>query len=268
MRSGARPDLARPWRWLSCRAPQSLRLWLAAVAAGGVLSFGPLLGASPAPITGAKFGEPTTRYDHGILGDAVEWGALILTLDRALSCDGECFETVTIRLPETRVFEDLAPRIILDGEGEPLVMVVESDLKLGARLALYDQDGLHAATPFIGRSRRWLAPIGAGDLDGDGHIEVAYIDRPHLAKTLKIWRLGPEGLTFVAKLSGLTNHRIGWDFIPGGLRQCGQGGEMIVASGDWARVVAVRLQAGVLVARDVEAYENPRSLERNLACVP
>ena len=43
----------------------------------------------------------------------------------------------------------------------------------GARLAIYDETGLVSATPYIGRSNRWLAPLGAGDLDGDGNIELA-----------------------------------------------------------------------------------------------
>jgi hypothetical protein len=47
---------------------------------------------------------------------------------------------------------------------------------------------LLAATPHIGSANRWLAPIGAADLDGDGRVEIAYVDRPHLARTLRIWR--------------------------------------------------------------------------------
>ena len=268
MRIGARPVLARPWRWWFCRAPIWARLWLAVIALGSSVAFvpEPVSAAGLSTITHAQFSEPTTRYDHAVLGDAVEWGALVLTVETCPKCAVSQAELVIIRLPQTRVFEDIAPRLILDGDGVALAMVVESDLKLGARLALYDQDGLRAATPFIGRTHRWLAPIGAGDLDGDGHVEVAYIDRPHLAKTLKIWRLNPDGLSFVAELTGLTNHRIGWNFIPGGLRDCGQGLEMIVASGNWTRIVAVRLQADALVVRDLGAYENSASLEHPTGC--
>ena len=61
-------------------------------------------GAVAQALTGASYAEPTTRYDHGVLGDAVEWGAL--RLSRAGAPD------LLIRLPQTRVFEDLAPRLV------------------------------------------------------------------------------------------------------------------------------------------------------------
>ncbi len=220
--------------------------------------------APAADITAARFAEPTGRYDHAILGDALEWGALVLTL-----ADGQ---VVRLRLPETRVFEDLAPRLIAGNDGQVLAMVVETDLERGARLALYDAGGVVAATPFIGRTHRWLAPVGAADLDGDGRVEVAYIDRPHLARTLRIWRLTPRGLVEVASAGGLTNHRIGWDFIPGGIRDCGAGAgketgpEIIVASGDWRQVMAVRLRKGRLHLRALGPAGGPASLDRALAC--
>ncbi len=227
----------------------------------------PVFAASADTITNAQFSEPTDRYDHGVLGDAIEWGALILTVNKCPGCDGERVETVTIRLPETRVFEDIAPRLIADEDGFPLVMVVESDLQLGARLSLYDATGLYAATPFIGRPHRWLAPIGAADLDQDGAIEVAYIDRPHLAKELKVWRLKGKDLTLVARQGGLTNHRIGQDFITGGISHCNGSPEMIVVSGDWKRVMALRLERGDrLQTRDLGTFNGQSSINRHLNC--
>lgn len=227
----------------------------------------PVFGAPSGIISDAKYAEPTRRYDHGILGDAIEWGALVLTVDKCVGCTtGAQIETVLIRLPDSRVFEDIAPRLITDKNGQPLVMVVETDLKLGARLALYDQAGLRAATPFIGQSHRWLAPIGAADLDGDGNIEVAYIDRPHLAKRLRIWRLTGAGLVLVAQMDGLTNHRIGWDHIPGGLRDCGAGLEMVMATGDWHEIIAGRLTDGQITTTSLGRYTNPESLNAALNC--
>ncbi|KAA2311481.1 VCBS repeat-containing protein, partial [Puniceibacterium sp. HSS470] len=91
-------------------------------------------------IEAATYAEPTRRYDHGVLGDDVEWGALVLTLPG---------RQITLRLPETRVFEDTQPRLAdLDGDGAPEVITVESDLALGARLSVYGPSGLVAATPF------------------------------------------------------------------------------------------------------------------------
>ena len=157
-----------------------------------------------------------------------------------------------LRLPETRVFEDIAPRLAdVDGDGAPEMIVVETDLSLGARLAIYDEAGFVAATPFIGQTHRWLAPIGVADLDGDGSVELAYIDRPHLARLLRVWRFQDGTLVEVAQAEGLTNHRLGDPAIGGGLRDCGAGPEMITADVRWSRLVASRLVGGRIESRFV-----------------
>ncbi|WP_170381541.1 FG-GAP repeat domain-containing protein [Ruegeria atlantica] len=223
------------------KAPHlSVRLWQDRVR-GALLALSLwLAGETPAvaeTITSARFTEPTTRYAHGVLGDNIEYSALELTVQS---------DTLTIRLPSDRVFEDLAPRLIdIDLDGKLEVIVVESHNRTGAQLSIYDRGGKKiAATPHIGTRFRWLAPIGAADLDGDGYVEIAYIDRPHLAKTLRIWRYRDGDLTEVATLPGLTNHRIGEDFITGGVRDCGTGPELIVVSADWQQIASVSYEDG------------------------
>ena len=225
-------------------------------------------GATPPDvITAARFAEPTGRYPHGVLGDDQEWGALVLTVDRCQGCAATRIDEVVIRLPEHRVFEDIAPRIWpIDADDLPKVVVVESDAALGARLAVYDETGFVAATPFIGQRFRWLAPVGVADFDGDGWMEVAYVDRPHLAKTLRLWRYADGEMTEIAALPGISNHRIGEAFITGGLRDCGAGPEIVAASGDWSRVVAVRLEAGALVPETVGPFTGPEAVAAALAC--
>jgi len=216
-------------------------------------------GAARGEIVSARFGDPTTRYDHAVLGDAIEYGTLELWLKGG--------QGRRIVLPETRVFEDLAPRLAdLDGDGAPEVIVVETDLSRGARLSVYGAGGLIAATPFIGRAHRWLAPVGAADLDGDGFAEIAYVDRPHLARLLRVWRFRDGALTLVAEAGGLTNHRIGQDVISGGIRDCGDGPEMVTASADWSRVMATRLQGGALVSRDIGAHDGPEAFAAAMGC--
>ncbi|NDV00391.1 FG-GAP repeat domain-containing protein [Pseudoroseicyclus tamaricis] len=214
---------------------------------------------APARVLSASYGEPTGRYDHGILGDAIEWGALTFQLEGAAPR--------RLRLPETRVFEDIAPRLAdMDGDGSPEAVVVESDLSLGARLAVYGPEGLVAATEFIGQSHRWLAPVGAADLDGDGRLELAYVDRPHLARILRVVRQEGERLVEVAALEGVTNHRIGEDHISGGIRECGGLPEMIVASPDWATILSVTMADGALAAREIGPATGPASFAAALAC--
>ncbi|WP_377512781.1 FG-GAP repeat domain-containing protein [Octadecabacter sp. R77987] len=209
-------------------------------------------------ITAAQYSDPTTRYDHGILGDAVEWGVLEMRTDQRV---------LALRLPQTSVFEDTAPRLFdVDGDGDKEVITVELSLTLGARLAIFDTDGLVAATPYIGRTHRWLAPIGAADLDRDGYVEIAYIDRPHLARTLRVWRFADGKLTLVAETAGLTNHRIGETDIGGGLRDCNGVIEMITANADWTRVIATRLENGALVSRDMGPHRGRADLTAAMAC--
>lgn len=207
----------------------------------------------------ARYSEPTTRYAHGILGDAIEYGALVLTTDAG--------KQITMRLPETRVFEDLAPRLIdVDQDGDNEVVVIESSLTLGARLAIYDESGFVSATPHIGRSNRWLAPLGAADLDGDGLVELAYIDRPHLAKILRIWRFENGALRHLADQPGLTNHKIGEDFISGGIRACAGAPEIITADAAWSRIVSTRFEAGKFTSRDLGPFTGPESLKAAINC--
>lgn len=222
----------------------------------------------------AWYDGPTTRYAHGVLGDAIEGTQLHAYSEGATTpCGVQSFE-----LPPELVFEDTAPRLLdLNADGRPEIVVVQSHQRLGAQLAVYgianDGETLHqiTATPFIGRSNRWLAPIGAADLDGDGMMEIAYIDRPHLARTLRVWRYVPgrtitqDRLVEVAALEGLTNHRIGEDFISSGIRECGPTPELITASGDWSRLISTTLTGGTLTPRDLGAY-SPSALRAALNC--
>ncbi|MGR3465486.1 FG-GAP repeat domain-containing protein [Limimaricola sp.] len=207
--------------------------------------------AGPAAAQGlaeARFAEPTTRYAHGVFGDTEEWGALVMVT--------EAGETLRVRLPETRVFEDTAPRLAdVDGDGAREAVVVETDADQGARLSVYGPGGLVAATPFIGTAQRWLAPLPPADLDGDGRVELGYVDRPHLARVLRVWRMQDGALTQLDALEGLTNHRFGAPDIAGGLRDCGDGPEWVLADSGWRRIMAVRLADDRLAARDIGALE-------------
>ncbi|MBA83940.1 MAG: hypothetical protein CML69_04300 [Rhodobacteraceae bacterium] len=216
-------------------------------------------GGAVAQIVEASYVQPVDRYHHDILGDTPEWGGMRLRLS-----DGR---VLTITLPESKIFEDIAPRLVdVDGDGDAEVIAVETSASLGARLTVWDETGVIAATPNIGRRNRWLAPIGAADLDGDGKIEIAYIDRPHLARLLRVWRFDQGRLVLVAERDGLTNHRIGDAEIFSGLRDCGEGPRMVTVNRDWSRLMVSALAGGGIVTQDIGPYRGPASLRAALDC--
>ena len=182
-------------------------------------------------------------------------------------------DTLRLVLPEELVFEDTAPRLAdVDGDTRPELIVVESHRDRGARLAVWGfADGQvtrRAATPFIGTRFRWLSPLGAADLDGDGAIELSYVDRPHLARVLRVWRWQDGSLVEVAALTGVTNHQYGAPEIGGGIRRCGAGPELVLADAAWRRVLAVTLAEGALTRRDIGPYDGPDSFAAALDCRP
>ena len=228
-----------------------------------------LAGPAGAQITAATYAEPTDRYPHGALGTPVTFAAMAVRL-----ADG----TQRIaRWAPGMVFEDTAPRLVdLDGDGAPEIITVESSETQGARLAIWGLDATgalvpQAATPHLGTRFRWLAVAGAADLDGDGLVEIAYVDRPHLAQVLRILRVrrvdpATVVLEEVAALPGLTNHRFGDPGISGGLRDCAGDLSIVTASADWSRVMATRLSGGKATTVDLGPNDRPDALSRALAC--
>lgn len=220
-------------------------------------------GAKAAPqILAATLHDPTPRYDHAVLGDALEYGAMVIVYRDCPTCPAN---NLRITLPQHQVFEDIEARVAdLDGDGIREILVVLTDITQGAALAVFDLNGLVAATPFLGERNRWLAPVGAGDFDDDGRPEIAYIDRPHLKKELVFIRYADRKLTEISRVSGLTNHRLGDNFIQGGVRRCGGRDAVLVANADWSQVMEVRLDGKAPVA--LARYYSPRAMTRVQHC--
>jgi hypothetical protein len=188
------------------------RLTLAATA--GPIRRTPPAGALPdgrvalgkGPIARAWLAEPTGRYGHGVLGDAVEAASLIV--ERR---DGR---RDAVQLGADAVFEDLEPRIAdLARDGRDRVVTVKSYLRQGSALAVIgERDGRFAVvaeTPPIGVPHRWLNPAGIADFDGDGHVDIAFVRMPHAAGILELWTWRDGALTRMLELPGFSNHAIG-----------------------------------------------------------
>lgn len=235
---------------------RSIRRALLAVC---VVIGGQTVAADPV-IVAADYAGATTRYAHAVLGDDIEHTTLVLTY-----ADGT---KRRFDLPDDLVFEDTAPRLVdLDLDAAPEVITVESHQSQGARLAIYGADGRIVATLHIGTRFRWLAPVGAADLDGDGAMEIAYVDRPHLAKTLRLWRYENGALSELAALPGVTNHRIGEPDIAGGIRTCAGVPEMILASANWSRLIAISYVDGAFTTRTLGSDTSRPGFARAMACM-
>jgi len=201
-------------------------------------------------VTWAYYSNATRIYGHGILGDRIEAGAL--RAETALT--GPCQSMVY--LGAEAVFEDVTPRIAdVTGDGLNDVVVIETRLDAGSSLAVYGMDGETftklAATPHIGRRFRWLAPAGIADFDGDGVLDVAYVETPHIGGTLRIWSFAGNNAHEIVSSYGFSNHRIGEDFITGGVRDCGHGPELVLPNFDWGQLMVVRYSGGALDARAI-----------------
>ena len=157
-------------------------------------------------IRSAWLSAPTDRYAHGALGDEIEAGALSVELQ-----DGT---PLTLTLPADAVFEDRYPRLAdLDGDGRDEMVVVQSTQSQGAALVIVGvRDGalkiLAQAQP-IGRPNRWLNPVGVGDFDNDGQIELAYVETPHIGGTLRIVKWQGDALMQAYAARGFSNHALG-----------------------------------------------------------
>jgi hypothetical protein len=210
-------------------------------------------------------------YGHNILGNTPEWNTLTVHWGPEAQARRPARGATTVWSESNHIFEDVAPRLVdLDKDGMLDIVTVQSSFQQGARLLILHPRKLDfgpVGTRYIGQRNRWLAPIGIEDFDRDGKFELAYIDRPHLAKTLRIWRYSPgRPLEELAARAGLTNHRIGEPDIGGGVRDCGRGPEMIVATGNWTNVIGIKLLRNGMQTADLGPYEGRSSFAAAMAC--
>ncbi len=157
-------------------------------------------------IVSAGLGEMSNIYPHGALGDELEPTRLMVT--------GRSGRQHSVSLTDGRVFEDNRVRAVdIEGNGRSELLVVRAGPGQGAQLVLYglDRDQLKevAASMPIGTGFRWMNPVGSGDVDGDGIVELVSVRTPHIGGILELYRRrGPE-LILEHRLPGVSNHRYG-----------------------------------------------------------
>jgi len=157
-------------------------------------------------IADAWLADATTRYRHFVLGSPYEAASLMVRLR-----DGKLLR---LTLPDDSVFEDRQPRLAdLDGDGIDEIVLVRSYLNRGAALAVIAvRDAalsIVAETPPTGSPNTWLNPAGIADFDGDGIVDIAYVQMPHVLGLLRIWTLRSGRLIEIASMPDTSNHVIG-----------------------------------------------------------
>ena len=153
----------------------------------------------------AQYAMPTDRYPHGILGDRVEGGQLVVVVA------GVFYE---LTLEDIYVFEDIRPRLYdVDGDGELEFITLRTHVDLGGGITIYkiinEQLVEYAQIAEIGRSFRWVNVVTINDLDNDGIVEVAWIETPHIGGILKVAKIENGTLQVIAETAQYSNHAIG-----------------------------------------------------------
>jgi hypothetical protein len=193
---------------------------------------------------------PTKRYDHAVLGDAVEAGGFVIERDG---------QRLIYSLPDDSVFEDRRVRLAdLDGDGQPEAIIVRSYQDRGAAIAVYriltDRIEQLAESPAIGTRHRWLNPAGIADFTGSGEITIAAVITPHLSGSLRLYRLAGRKLEETARIDGYTNHIIGSRDLDLGLLSDVDGDgvpEIVLPSIDRRSLAAISFKQGARVVRQV-----------------
>ncbi len=138
----------------------------------------------------AVLSDPTSRYIHGVLGDAFEAGSIgVLEAGR-----GGYDLSGRVRPESGGTFEALVPLWFrLDGGEEELLAVTESTEREGSRISVYSPGGaLVAAGPFVGEPQSWRHLVAAGPFGPNGEVELAAVRTPHVGGPVEFYRLDRE----------------------------------------------------------------------------
>ncbi len=166
----------------------------------GIISYG------AGNIRSAWLINPTRRYRHGVIGDAIEAGGV--------SIESKNGNINSFNLDQNAVFEDRLARLVdMDSDGRDEVLIIKSYLNRGAAIALYKNSAAGvtqaAESEPIGRSNRWLNIVGTADFDGDGRTEIALVITPHIGGTLTLYEFKQGRLVEDKSATGFSNHAIG-----------------------------------------------------------
>jgi len=149
---------------------------------------------------------PTSDYPHGVLGDALEARSITLIDTNSIPVSIKEFQ-----IDPADVIEGIAPLWVdLDGDGVREIIVTQSNIHVGARIVVYNQEGeVIAQSDPIGLGFRWLHLIAAAQIVNDDTLDLVVVRTPHIGGVLEIYELTEGKLEISTSINGYSSHQIG-----------------------------------------------------------
>lgn len=149
---------------------------------------------------------PTNRYNHGVLGDAVEAGSITLI-------DTLPVPSIVLRIdiPPPAVIEGIAPIWAdINADGQREIIVTLSDREEGAQIAVFNEGGERIASgPSIGRGYRWRHQLAVAPFAPNGDLELVDVLTPHIGGVVEFYQFSNNMLRITALMPGYTSHVLG-----------------------------------------------------------
>ncbi|MCP4361321.1 MAG: hypothetical protein GY796_25205, partial [Chloroflexi bacterium] len=129
--------------------------------------------------------DPTDRYAHGVLGDALEGGGITL-----LETAPEIRIASQIPIAAPQVVEGLMPLWVdWNGDGRREIIVTLSDANQGAQINLFSEAGERLAQgAAVGQGNRWRHQIAVAPFGPNGEMELAAVLTPHIGGTVEFYQ--------------------------------------------------------------------------------
>ena len=149
---------------------------------------------------------PTGRYDHGVLGDAIEAESITL-----IDTNPEPHVSLKIDILPPAVIEGVVPIWAdITGDGQREIIVTLTSPGVGAQIAVLNENGERIASgPPIGQGYRWRNQLAVAPTAPDAGLEFVDVLTPHIGGVVEFYQLSGSELQVLAQFPGYTSHVIG-----------------------------------------------------------